>query len=294
MTTPFHHFINSFLRSFSQIMLQRNALTGLLFCLGIGLNSPTMLLGGVIATLSGLFTASLGKFTSESIQSGLYGFNSALVGIAVFFFLPFDVISLVLAIFGGVLSTVTMHFILVKIPKIPAFTAPFVISTWLLLAIIDTAGIKTSTTIFTTNAIGDFFIVMRGVSQVMFQDYWLCGVFFIAGLLLHSFKAATWAVIGSCLGMLLAGILNFSDDLVLMGIYSFNASLVAIALSARYEKKLLLIFLGVLFSVLLTDVFEQITLPVLTAPFVLACWLTIGFVKVCSTITNRISECRSL
>lgn len=276
MKVLFAPFTHSFLRSFAQIMLQGNTVTGFLFCIGIGINSPTMLLGSIIATLSGLATATLFKYESNAIHNGLYGFNSALVGLAVFYFLPVSVLSLALVIFGGALTAFIMRFMLVKTPCISALTAPFVISTWFILAIIETAGIDTATVSFTTDDMGYFYSLMRGVGQIMFQGYWLSGVIFICGLLCNSFKVATWAVIGSGLGMLIAGALNFSEDLLLMGIYGFNASLVAIAFADRYTKKPWTIFIGITLAVLLTKAFELITLPALTAPFVLASWLTIG------------------
>lgn len=239
-----------------------------------------MLLGGIIATLSGLATAKLNQYDIESINNGLYGYNSALVGIAVFFFFPVSYFSLFLLVFGGAFATVIMHFMLVRMPNFPPFTAPFIISTWLIFLIIEICGLSVTTIAFSTDVSGHFYSVMRGVGQVMFQDYWLSGVIFIFGLFISSYKVATWAVIGSALGMLIAGIFNFSEDLLLMGVYGFNASLVAIALADKYEKLLWPIALAIVLAVFLTRIFELLTLPALTAPFVLASWLIFSFVKV--------------
>ncbi|KGJ89449.1 urea transporter [Thalassotalea sp. ND16A] len=285
MNIPYNQVTKSFLHSFGQIMLQGNMLTGLLFLIGIGLNSPLMLLGASIATLAGLVCAKLLQYDLDSFQNGLYGFNAALVGIAVFFFLPPSVFSLALVISGGVLATVVMHFMQLKLSVFSAYTAPFVISTWLILTVVNIAGIDRLTVPLATTTIGDFYSVLRGVGQVMFQDYWLSGVVFIAGILLHSFKAATWAVIGSGLGMLTARIFSFSEDLLLVGSYGFNACLVAIALSAHFEQKRWpvlygIVLSGIVLSVLLTRFFEFMPLPALTAPFVLSSWLVILLVRI--------------
>ncbi|WNC68293.1 urea transporter [Thalassotalea nanhaiensis] len=279
MKCPSHHFSNSFFCSFSQIMLQGNAVTGFLFCIGIGLNSPQMLLGGIIATLAGLATATMNRYDSASIQNGVYSYNASLVGIAVLFFFPASLFSLSLAIFAGAFATVITHLMLIRIPGISVLTAPFIISTWLILLVFDNSQLANSGADVAANITGDFYSLMRGISQVMFQDYWLSGGVFIFGLLFHSFKATAWAVIGSALGILTARVLGFSEELLLMGMYGFNACLVAISLAERYNKHYSPIVLGIILSVLLSRVFEQITLPALTAPFVLSSWIILGFIR---------------
>lgn len=285
MYLNFEHHYKSFLRSFAQVMLQENLITGLLFLLGIGLNSLTMLLGSVLATMSALVVARLGNYDLTMVGSGLYGFNAALVGVAVFYFLPFSHTSLVLAIFGGAFSTVLMHFMLMRMTGIPAFTTPFILTTWLLLFFIDFLGLslidRSYSNAVTSSPIIDFFLTsLRGISQVMLQDYWPSGIVFLCALFIHSTKVAVWAILGSVLGMLIAISLSFSQEIILMGIYGFNGSLVAIALAKKYAINSGLIILAVLFSVLLTRFFEQVTIPALTAPFVISAWLVLGFTKV--------------
>lgn len=290
LTSPIFNLIPRLLHGFSQIMLQKSAVTGLFFVIGIGINSLTMMLGGIIATLSGLIIAKLCRYDSELIGNGIYGYNAALVGIALFYFLPLSQLSLVLLVFASALSTIIMHYLLRLIPVNSVFTTPFIISTWLVLLLIDMAGINTSVAPFSTQASSDFYSLTRGLGQVMFQGYWLSGVIFIIGLLFHSYQAAIWAVIGSGLGMLTARVGSFSESNVLMGAYGFNASLVALALTARYPNTPIPAVLGVMLSVLLTRAFEVVSLPALTAPFVLTTWLIIGMMG----IKNRLSEYRSL
>jgi len=286
------NFLASFLCSFSQIMLQKNVVTGLLFVVGIGLNSPIMLLGATLAVLSALFVAQLCQYDSDSINTGLYGFNAALVGAAVFFFFSANLFSFTLVILVGAISTVIMNFMLLKFPGFPVFTVPFLVSTWLLLQLseiqlIETVVIDSQITPLAVTAFEDFYAVMRGVGQVFFQGYWLSGVVFIAGLLLHSYKVAAWAIIGSVGGVLVASTFNFPEDIVNQGLYGFNASLSAIALAQRFTKTFSKtkwpILLGILISVLLTRTFELLAIPALTAPFVLASWLIIIFTRVDST-----------
>ena len=279
---PVDHYISSFLRgflcSFSQIMLQKRAVTGLLFVVGMGVNSPIMLLGATIAVFSALMIAQLFQYNADSINTGLYGFNAALAGTAVFFLLPVNLYSFTLVILAGAISTVIMHFILVKLPKLPAFTAPFIISTWLLLLFINMIGIDTVPITLGEHSGGDFYVVMRGVGQVMFQGYWLSGAIFVVGLCLHSYKVASWAIIGSVAGLIIARTFHFPEDLAHQGLYGFNASLTAIALADRFNKKQWPIVIGIVVSILLTRSFELLAIAALTAPFVLASWIVIALV----------------
>jgi len=261
-------------------MLQKNTITGFFFVIGMGLNSPIMLLGATIAVLSALLVARILQFNANAIYNGLYGFNAALVGAAVLLFLPANVFSFTLIIFAGAISAVIMNFFLLKLPNYPAFTVPFLLSIWLTLLLSETVFIDLKNIHFTINAFDYFYIVMSGIGQVLLQGYWFSGVVFIVGLFLHSFKVAAWAIIGSVGGVIVARVFEFPEDIVHQGLYGFNASLSAIALAQRFTKAPWPIFMGIVVATLLTRFFELLALPALTAPFVLASWLVIYLVKV--------------
>ena len=161
-------------------MLQQNTLTGAFFIIGIGIGSPITLLGACIATLAGLLYAKLRKYDAEEIYRGLYGYNAALVGCAIYFFTKPTLLSTIAVIVAGVLSTVIMHFMLQKTRRVLAFTAPFIITIWLTLLLFKFGGIDITPVPFTGNIGNEFNIVMRGVAQVMFQVSWLAGLVFFA------------------------------------------------------------------------------------------------------------------
>jgi urea transporter len=294
MSNHFGHLASLYLRnifhSFSQVMLQKNASTGLFLLLGIALSSLPMLFGSILAVVSGLAVAKLCNFNAIAVQSGIYGYNAALVGIAVLYFFPLSFISMTLALFGGVFSTLITHLMLTKLTSIPVFTTPFILTTWFVLLFIDYTGLITvvqgslyETSLATFN---DYLkAVLRGIAQVMLQDYWLTGVIFLCALAIYSIKSAIWALIGSTAGVLMACGLNYSQEMVILGVYGFNGSLVAIALSERYSQRYCLIILGILVSVLLTSAFESVSLPALTTPFVLATWFMMSFIKIGSRFT---------
>ena len=303
MIFPFEHFYKSFLRSYGQVMLQGNAITGLLFLLGIALNSLTMLLGSILAIISAFAVAKLCRYDVNAVQQGLYAFNAALVGVAVFYFLPVSLISLFFVIVGGAFSTALMHFMMTRMANIPAFTTPFILSTWLILLFINYAELNTvvgsvvSSTldmgddvgINTATVAGYFQASMRGVGQVMLQEYWLSGVFFLCALFVNSRKSAAWAFIGSTVGMLIAIGFSFPQDKVIMGLYGFNSCLVAIALAGRYPNKPWLTMLAIVLAVLLTRAFELINIPALTAPFVITTLLVITLVKIQTCYVKKLN-----
>ena len=281
------HFAKRFLSSSAQIMLQSNAVTGLLFLVGIGVNSPTMLLGCILAILSSLAFAKLFQYDSNCVNKGFYGFNAALVGIAVFSLLPLSFISIVLVLLGGAFSALLMHLMITKMPSTPALTTPFILSTWTIVLIMDFAGLASPmqgsfTGSISPTLIDSLYGIFRGVGQVMLQDSWLSGAVFCCALLFSSYKAAVWAILGSLIGLLVATTLGFSQEKAMMGLYGFNGCLVAIALVDRYPNKYWLIMFAILTSVLLTRAFELVTIPALTAPFVITTWLTIGMITLMS------------
>ena len=65
-------------------------------------------------------------------------------------------------------------------------------------------------------------------------------------------------------------------DNVALGLYGYNATLAAVALFL-WRRSLIPPLLGMLLSVLLTDLLPMLGLPALTAPFVLATWLVLAF-----------------
>ena len=123
-------FTKTILRGVSQVMLQNNAITGLIFLVGISYNSWLAFLGAVFGNIISTVTAYLFRYNNEDIENGLYGFNGTLVGIAVFFYFGLSFYSILFIIIGSFISSVVMN---IMKKKMIAFTAPFVISTWLVI-----------------------------------------------------------------------------------------------------------------------------------------------------------------
>jgi len=276
MTSQFKRYSFAFLRGLSQIMLQENAATGLLFLIAIALGSLSLLLGTAIGAIVGILVARLLKIEDEKINQGLFGYNSALVGMAIFYFYDINMASILLILFGSILSSHMLNGLFKLDLKIPAYTAPFVISTWLMLLLAPHLGL--TLTVISPVTIQDTSLLsyVGAVGQVMFQESTLVSLLFIIALAFHSIRASIWAMLASGFAVVCAMSFGFPDELIKLGLFGYNAVLVAIVLSAKFGLNLIPTLLGIIISVVLTRGFQLIEVPALTAPFVLACWLING------------------
>jgi urea transporter len=114
----------------SQVMFQANILTGIIFFAAILASSRANALYALLGSLAGMLIALALSFPLPLISIGIYGYNGVLCGIA---FASAKKHALALAIAASALSV----FIVYAFPLIgaPALTAPFVFSTWIVLAL---------------------------------------------------------------------------------------------------------------------------------------------------------------
>jgi len=266
------------LRGIGQVFLQNNTLTGLIFLIGIFYNSWIFGLGAILGNIISTFSAKIFKYSKEDIENGLYGFNGTLVGIATFYFFGFNFVTILAVLFGSILSSVIMHYIN---KKIPAFTAPFVISTWIIIFIITFLNISSliSSPFMQSNFFNLFSSVSKGFGQVMFQENIITGILFFIGILINSRISAFSALYGSLIGSLFAILISLPINSINIGLFGYNAVLCAIALENTNKKQtFMFVTFAIILSVLINFSFNKIEIISLTAPFVLATWIII-FIK---------------
>jgi urea transporter len=280
-------------RGMGQVFFQENALTGVLFAIGIALSSPLMAAGGVVGAAVGTAVAWALKFDKAEVEGGIYGFNSTLVGIATFFFFQPGAVSVGLMLAGCVAAAFVTRLMRQHVP-FPTYTSPFIVTTWVLYFVGKAFGaaptdasegplVPNVTTSWAVEA------TAHGVGQVMFQDSLWTGLLFLAGIAVSDRKHAAWVLLGSVVGMLVAVyhvtggdaidperlIPRAKFDAVALGLYGYNATLAPVALFL-WRKSLIPPLLGMLLSVPITEYFPLTGLPALTAPFVLATWLVLS------------------
>jgi urea transporter len=128
----------------SQVMFQASLWTAILFLVGIAINdwkhASLVLLGSIVGMLVGSHHAhvaasaldpeSLAERTIlDNVALGLYGYNATLAAVALFLWRR----SLIPALLGMLFSVALTE--LAPLLRLPALTAPFVVATWLVLAL---------------------------------------------------------------------------------------------------------------------------------------------------------------
>lgn len=289
-------FLDTVLRGVGQVMLQNNSYAGLLFLVGIFYNSA--LFGAAVLVGAGVSTATAKLLAADrsQVRDGLYGFNGALVAVALLYFLQPGPLTWTCVVFAAAGSSVLMAAMLnlLSVWKIPPLTAPFVFtSLGVFLAtarfgrlestgLLPTAGlpsaIEVQGVVTTSTVIEGLF---SGIAQVFFQASAVTGAIFVLGLLVSSRPAGVAAVLGSLAGLLVAWGMGAAEPAIRSGAFGFNSVLTAIALGGVFfalnttslaYSALATVATAVVFAAVSAG-FEPLGLPAMTLPFVLVVWV---------------------
>lgn len=271
--------IKSTLRGVGQVMFQGNALSGALMLAGIACNSLLMCLFALAGSAIGTCTAVALRYDAGRIRDGLYGFNAALVGIAVPCFMPIHAGSVLLMVVACVLSALVTR-MFERQQLLPALTAPFVLITWAMLLlghIFPQLQLPAMTAADTTES----FSVVRAASlsfgQIMLQgNNLLTGLLFLLAICVNSRKMDVESLVACALCLAVVCVPGVSTTSVNNGMYGYNAILAVLAVanilgigSCTYVKALVALIL----SLLMQYAGLHMGIVTLTAPFVLSVWL---------------------
>ena len=270
-------FYDPYLKGIGQIMLQENSITGFIFLFGIFLNSPLMALGLLVGTIVGTLTAQLLKYDKGNINSGLYGFNAALVGIAMLVFFDSSILVWIGIIVLSALSTVMMNFCLQK--KIPIFTFPFILLVWIALYFFhNVVPVEPPSDADLAGLIPEKFNLKNfgfGFGEVIFQGSFISGILFMIAVYISNPNAALYGMAGAFVASLFSYLIIDKFDAVQQGWFTFNAVLCAITFSGLERKNGVYVLIAVFLSVVIENIMMDKGLIFLTFPFVLATWLTL-------------------
>lgn len=263
------------LKGLGQIMLQENSVTGFLFLVGIFFGSFTMGLAALLATICGTATAFLLKYDKAEIIKGLYGFSAALVGVATMLFLKPVFISWIILIIGSALATVIQHFFMKR--KIPVFTLPFVLITWLILFFTNNyfTDLLSQSSITTASPINYLTVGFNGYGQVIFQNNLISGVLFFIAVFISSPISALYGFVGAILSAFIAFSISVPVADISIGLFSFNAVLCAIVFAGNQIKDSIWVFISILLSLVINLLIVKFNFTQLTFPFVLASCITL-------------------
>ncbi len=261
------------LRGVGQVMFQEHAGTGILFLVGIAIASFEMCLAAILGAVVGTFSAVLMRIDREQISAGLYGFNSALVGIALLFYLKPCIVTWLLVVGGAALATLVAWTCRRGLP-FPVYTAPFVVVAWGCLALADGFSMDLRRPPVEPNHTPTSFLssVLAGEAEVMFGAGAATGACFLIGIALSNFQHALVAFAGSAIGTLAATYRHDPEASIWIGLYGYNASLAAMA-AFLARPGLVAPALAAIVTVPIVDwAAAAWGVPALTAPFVLAAW----------------------
>ena len=289
-------FFDSVLRGIGQVMLQNNSYTGFIFLVGVFYSSLMSGLAVLLGTVASTATAMLLGTDRADVRAGLFGFNGALVAIALLYFLEPSVLVFAYVVMAAACTTVVMSALMSFLEKwgIPALTAPFVVTTVVFVlacarfgrlqstGILPTAGLPKAATVegvVTVASLAEG--LFSGIAQVFFQGSVITGIIFAVGLLISSRAVFVAALLGSLLGALVAWVMGAAEPAISSGAFGFNCVLTAIVFSRGFfvvnSHSVLYGLLAVLVTAVvyaaMSAALEPIGMPALTAPFVLTVWL---------------------
>lgn len=285
LTMPANHFnthcpdwATALLNGFSQVFLQRHPLCGLLCLLAILFTAPALLGGALLGGVAGLLTAQRRGYAKADRQAGLFSYNGVLLGLLLSLYSPWSAMLPPLIIACGGLSAMLTQQWLKRARDhqcLPAYTAPFVGLSWLLLSF---AAPQPPALFIELNTVNLIVASMKGFGQVMFLGHPLAGALIAIGLLIADRRAFLWALLGSAAGLGFA-LLHHETSSALLGLNGYNPVLAALAFS-QVRRQPWLPLLGIALAVLLTPGFAALGVATLTAPFILACWLIRAGIRV--------------
>ncbi|EIK52163.1 transporter [Stutzerimonas stutzeri TS44] len=268
--------VSAVLNGFSQIFLQVHPLCGLLIALAIALHAPALLAGALVGALAGTFgAAALGRPQAD-IDCGLYGYNSALLGLLIVLQLGLSAFSLGLIVLAAPLLDLLQTRLLAGLRErqwLPGFTLPFVLFGWLALALLSAPEPTVATApAAALDAPALALAIAAGIAQVIFLDQPLAGLLLMLAVWLADRRTAYWMLAGSAAGLGIGLLLGSAHAPLLDGLAGYNPALAALAVS-QAQRSAWAPLLAIIAAVLMRLAFDHLGLPPLTMPFILACWL---------------------
>ncbi len=297
-------FVDWVLRGIGQVVFQNNPISGAVILAAIFYNSwiygTVCLLGTSIGTLTALWL----RADRGMIKDGLYGFNGALIPIALVAYtsqnfttgnMPNVHLWIYIVLCAAFTSVMVPAFGALLGPhKVPGLTMPFVLATWFFLgALLQFTTIDVSTALKATSPadftgsrpdynLDTWFLgITNGIAEIFFQDNWLSGIIILIGIAINTRIGAAMALMGSALAVCVGVFYGAHDEAIRDGLFGYNAALTAMALGGLFYVLNLPGFIYTVIGVLVTarvwaslGIFlEPSGMPVLTSAFVFVTWL---------------------
>lgn len=288
------------LKGISQVVLVENAVSGFIIFAAVSVASVPLGLITLFSALIGTLIAKIGKADPNSVNQGIFGYNSVLTGMALYLFLSGDdrwIIALIGAAITAFFTAAMIHFM--RQTGVPILTFPYIILTWFfLLTTYRLTSFQLSPDLtpqslsnWTLNIKGEANWLdgaVNGIGQVFFLDHSVSGILLFIALFWAGWRIGLYAIVGNLAALVTSYGLGGEHSLIFMGLYGYNAILTIIAVSLVFNDnhKTGLIF-GTIAACITVPITASIVtwllpygLPPLTMPFVFCTWLFLGARKV--------------
>ncbi|WP_210134824.1 urea transporter [Staphylococcus sp. GDX8P80P] len=298
-------YIDVFLKNIAQVVFMNNKWSGVLILIGLFVARWEIGIAAMIGSVLALLLAPFFNYSEAEIQDGLAGYNAVLTAIGLALFLQSTMVAWVVLLIATIL-TLPMGAAIREWLKpfgVPMLTFPFVLMTWLVLAM-TTQFSKLKVTIdilpqqvkhpdISHNHISWLSGITTNFSEIFLVTSILGSVLIIIGIFLGSIKGGIYAIISSILAVIFIVALGGDYPSITNGLYGYNAILTGIALGAIFTTKLntyIAVITGLLLTVVmhgaLATLLAPVGLPVFTAPFIFATWIVMFAGKTSVEETN--------
>ncbi|WP_083927277.1 urea transporter [Paenibacillus terrigena] len=293
-------FLAASLKGVSQVILIENAISGLIILVAIAINNIWLGITTLLSTMIGTWIGLAGGKDRTAADQGLFGYNSALTGLALSLFLTGTTkwaIALAGAAITALVTAAVMH--VMRNSELPVLTLPYILLTWFfLLSTFLLGGVTLSPELvpqdlthwkFSTEGTIDWISgMMNGIGQVYFQDRPWSGILILIAVFWASWKMGLCAVLGTIVAWITAYGLGAEVKMLNPGLYGFNAVLTTLAIAIVFHSKKNIAWLMAIIAAMVTvpitaglgTWLSPYGVPVLTMPFVLVTWVFIAARKI--------------
>ncbi len=295
------YYLEATIKSYSIVFFSQNQILGTIL-LTVSFFNLNAGISGLISVLFSLFLINITGFCKNTIKTGLYTFNSLLLGIGFGTFFNFNP-SYWLWLLAAVMTCVALSVILSSIlskRSLPILSIPFILTFWMVLAAANQniyfgLNQKESYLIFElfagsfepVNGLSNLIdeagmplyveLFFRSISAILFQNNILAGIIISIGLLIHSRIGFSLLIIGFIATCSLNFVLGIYPDGISNYHLGVNFMMVAAAIGGFFlipswrSFACALISNPVVFVVIsaMTKITEGFNLPILSMPFCL-------------------------
>ena len=289
-------YLKNLCKSYSYLALSQSQVFGLVLLL-ISFVNPSSAFLSLIAFCAALVLGILIGLKKEHMLTGMYTFNSLLVGLSMGFLFEVSMLSVLFTVIASVftmLLSFALHSIFTWYLHIPILNLPSTITASLVyLASIRYGNLYTSNTIKLSSLNFEHLPIwlsglFKSTGTLLFLPYDFIGMGILVSMLFFSRINFFLTITGYYAGTSLLTVLKGSSYAAYSDVYSFNFILIALALGGLFLipsiKTYIIAFTGVFVSVFILDavdiLWSSYGIPVFAFPFVIVVLLVLYVLNV--------------